>query len=430
MSPLLPPSSTILVTLSSPLSPTSSPLRSTVIHLRELLRALRERCAPARDPQIDALLLALDDPPDSVLAKTVIDVIRAILKLADEMKDDLSQFVIGSMSEQQLKDVITGQAISRERDIVRQLWKPTIFRELWERWINEIEHPAEQTTVPIKTVNHKKFVRRLMHALGTNKAVSCELPTISVNISPTGTTHTASTSDEMPVPAPNPLPPPLLFITPTLFTIQNYLQGLVIAASLRALVRIPTTPAKRKLDTDEGEDFSEYGFMQRIWTLLQSDIEGEYEASESDIKVVNLADEVVRISKAYGVDDATEARLRQAVDRTLRDTDPVFVLLQKRLIQAITAQLLQHAPVVNPEKGALDIRAGRNASRATRRPNIVLESEEGDIVHLDLDFARENLAVKGFDHPVLVNAVSDVILRLRQCIAWTEAVWPDLLEKA
>jgi hypothetical protein len=319
---LLPPNNTILVTLSSPLSPTSSPLRSTVIHLRELLSSLKQRCAPARDPQIDALLRALDDPPDSTLAQTVVDVVRAILKLTDQMKDDLSQFVIGSMNEQQLKDVIVQQAMSREREIIRQLWKPDIIRELWSRWINEVEHPSEDEAHSVMEYNRRKFIRRLLRSLSTNHGVSCELPTVSVSVSPTGVTQVEPMSNEAPQPAPNVLPPPLLFVTPVLFSLQNHLQALVITASLRALVRIPTTPAKRKADADEDEGVSEHSFVRRVWTLLRSDAENAPESAEDDLKIVNLADEVVRITQAYGVEGATEARLREAVDRTLRVTDP------------------------------------------------------------------------------------------------------------
>lgn len=401
-----------------------------MVHLRELLHALKQRCAPARDPQIDALLRALDDPPDSVLAKTIVDVVRSVLKLADEMKDDLSQFVVGSMSEQQLKDMIVQQAMARERDLVRQLWKPEIIRESWDRWIGEIEHPAEEETLAVKEISRRKFIRRLMHALGTNHGVSCELPTVTVNVSPAGTlTHVEPAAGEAPPPSPNALPPSLLFVTPSLFSIQNYLQALVITASLRALVRIPTTPAKRKIDADEDEELSEYGFVRRIWTLLRSDIDDTHgEPAECDLKIVNLADEVVRISKAYGVENAMEPRLREAVDRTLRVTDPVFMLLQKRLVQAIATHLMQHAPVPNQDKAT--IRAGRSPGRPAKRVNLVIESEDGDIVHVDLDFARETLTVKGFDHAVLVNAISEVVAKLRQCIAWAEAVWPDLFEQS
>ncbi|TFY73311.1 hypothetical protein EWM64_g10702, partial [Hericium alpestre] len=127
LKPLLPEHHMVLTTLSAPLSPTSAPLRSAVMHLREVLRALKERCAPARDPYIDAMLARLDElnPSTSTQdqAKAVTDTIRDILKLADTMKEDLSQFVLGTLGEQQLRSTIRTQALARERSIVLDLWK-------------------------------------------------------------------------------------------------------------------------------------------------------------------------------------------------------------------------------------------------------------------------------------------------------------------
>ncbi|KAG6915463.1 hypothetical protein DXG01_011367 [Tephrocybe rancida] len=51
--PLFPPNHTLLTMLAAPLPPTSSPLHSTLALLQDVLRALRQRCAPARDSAID-----------------------------------------------------------------------------------------------------------------------------------------------------------------------------------------------------------------------------------------------------------------------------------------------------------------------------------------------------------------------------------------
>ena len=119
---LLPPGHPVLVTLSSPLSPTSAPLRSAVTHLREVLAALRERCAPSRDHAIDTLLAKLEDPVPSGLPQLIIDTIRDTLALAEQMKKDLSQFVLGSMGEKQLHKWIVANAIVGEREFVHKLW--------------------------------------------------------------------------------------------------------------------------------------------------------------------------------------------------------------------------------------------------------------------------------------------------------------------
>lgn len=346
------------------------------------------------------------------------------MKLADEMKDDLSQFVLGSMNERQIRDVITKQAAASERELVLQLWSEKTVKDSWKQWLDEAPSPAHVN--PEEHPTHSQFLRRLLRAVGTNQAVSCNLPTVSVTASTSGALQFhPSTSDETPVP-PNSLPSPLLFITPALFYIQNYLQALVITAALRALVRIPTTPAKRKADEEDNPDMSEDGFLRRIWTLLKGDIDGE----DTGLKLVNLADEVVRISRMYGgtLDDASpgakEGQLREAVDRTLKSTDPVFLLLQKRLVDAVTAHLLAHTPARLPDGAPREMHTGRGAKKA----KLVLDAEDAADEHFRLEFARESLSVKGFEHPVLAGAVSDLIFRLRKCIAWTELVWPDLFQ--
>ncbi|KAG6904796.1 hypothetical protein DXG01_007089 [Tephrocybe rancida] len=61
--PLFLPNHTLLTTLAAPLPPTPSPLHSTLALLQVVLCTLLHRCAPARDPAIDALLSDLSSPP-------------------------------------------------------------------------------------------------------------------------------------------------------------------------------------------------------------------------------------------------------------------------------------------------------------------------------------------------------------------------------
>ena len=67
------------------------------------------------------------------------------------------------------------------------------------------------------------------------------------------------------------------------------MQALVIAASLRSLVRLPPSTT----DPGAGAETSGPSFLQRIWTLLKAEIDEEPGAG--DTKVVNLADEVIRV---------------------------------------------------------------------------------------------------------------------------------------
>ncbi|KAH9924481.1 uncharacterized protein B0H18DRAFT_1095137 [Fomitopsis serialis] len=290
----------IRLILTCPLSPTSFPLRSALTHFRELLVCLRSRCAPIRDAQIDALIRNVDDLPSLAsipdMARLVVDTVRSILELAELMKEDLSQFVVGSMSEKQLRAVLMVQAASR-RGRWFSLWRPERIQERW----------------------------RLGWRSGNTRQ------------RPSGW---------------------------TLERVWNYLQALVIAATLRSLVRLPTQQLHRPASTDESDQES---FMARLWTLLRTEIDEQPGSGET--KLVNLADEVIRVRR----------RLRAAVEPHAAAHDPVFALLQKRLLAAVAER------VAHP--------------------------------------------VEPVPHSMLVKAVSEVWSKLRSCVEWTERVWSDLIRQ-
>ncbi|KZT04639.1 uncharacterized protein LAESUDRAFT_727819 [Laetiporus sulphureus 93-53] len=426
LKPLLPAHHPLLVTLSSPLSPTSSPLRTAVTHLREVLVCLRERCAPARDSDIDALIRAIDDlssvAPATDIARLVVDTVRSILKVAETMKDDLSQFVLGTMGEQQLRAVITTQAKERERELTLQLWKPARVEQLWREWLQGTEVPDG---VPTDHSARHRWVHCLMQAIGSTIPVSCPLPTVTIS-------DDSPPEIELAPPHGNVLPPPFFFICPALLYVQNYLQALVIAASLRSLVRLPSTPTLTASAQSNGLDAAGGSFMERTWALLKAEVDEESGSGET--KIINLSDEVLRVRRQLlrageTLDAEEEAKLRAAVDRTLQPHDPVFLLLQKRLLQAVAVRLAlpfeTESPAAYgphlPEK----LQAGRE--RPGKRPRLMMELEHEEGTQLLNDKVKEPmLAVKGFDDEVLVKAVGESLVRLRSCVNWVELVWGDL----
>ncbi|KAI0682985.1 hypothetical protein BC835DRAFT_1554084 [Cytidiella melzeri] len=419
---LLPPKHKVLEMLSLPLPPTSNLLRSVLDPLREVLQALRSRCAPIHDQQIEDLRLLLEDPLDSNLPQIIVDVSRAILQLCEQMKDDLSQFVLGTMGETQLHEAVVQEAVIREREFILQLWGSKRAQELWDSWLKD----SLPLPVPPGFRTKDQFVRCLIHALGTNEAVSCPLPTIALSMDSKGR------DDELHVerspPPPNSLPPPLLFVTPTVLYLQNYLQALVISSSLRALVRIPPIS---HIDDTSTHTRSERSFEERVWLLLKAEIDGE--PSTEGTKLRNLADEVIRVNllhKGNVVDPAEDMRLRAAVDRTLQPNDPVFMLLQKRLMQALQARLLQtHS--TSATEGRESNHVPRYLQSGRRVPGSVgvrpLKNRQSGTYVMASDQESAKLVVKGFDHPVIVDAVSEALLMLQGCINWTERVWGDLL---
>ncbi|KAL4250737.1 TCP11 family protein [Abortiporus biennis] len=421
LSPLLPAGHPVLVTLSSPLSPTSSPLRSAISHLREILQSLKERCAPVRDGHIDLLLHRLEDPPTLEVAKVVVETVKDIMKLAEDMKEDLSQFVLGSMSERQLHGIISSQAKEKEREIVHGLWREETIKELWHKWINDFDPSKLSLQSTFQTSPHK-WVSRLIQSLGDNIAVSSPLPTRTVDTHNLSSSMTEENGTSIPT---NVLPPPLYFLSPTLLYIQNFLQAFIIAASLRSLVpvRPPSTPVSH---------VPEHNFMSRIWTLLKAEVNGEPESEGT--KLINLADEIVNARRTLGnggslLGTEDESKLRAAVDRILRPGDPVFLLLQKRLLHSLADRLLStHDDDQRKSFTPVSLQSGRDL-RKHHKPTMKLDGIVPEETQGPLPWERKEkaLVVKGFEDPVLVDAITEVLGKLRTCVEWTESTWSDVV---
>ncbi|KIK99329.1 hypothetical protein PAXRUDRAFT_822874 [Paxillus rubicundulus Ve08.2h10] len=437
LSPLLPPNHPVLVILSSPLPPTSSPLDTTVMHLREVLSSLRKRCAPVRDPDIEALQRMLDDPPirsspPVELATLVSETFKSILRLSELMKEDLSQFVLGSMTEQQLKSVIAKQAKATEREIVLDLWGRDRIERPWALWLEGLQPQANLSSAAFEP--RFSWIVRVVQALGFSSPVSCALPPRTVQLSPTPSSDTdALQTSALSTPSANVIPPIFFFTTPVLLKVQNYLQALVIAASLRSLTRLPTPTRASHTNSASDPD----SFSSRVWTLLRAEIAGEPGAG--DTKLINLADEVIRArmqadsksSASPSLSKEDETKLRAAVDRTLKPDDPVYRLLQTRLLTALVNALLKRRQAVqHPETGTpVTLRTGKDGERVGQRPRLVLDPEDMDNVRPAAQ-SSSGLAidVKGFEDPILSRAAAEVFEKVDACLAWVESIWRDVVE--
>ena len=367
--------------LSVPLAPTSSPLHTAQNYCGEILVALRERCAPARDAYIDGLSASLTNPPTEPLdlAKIVVETIRSILKLAETMKDDLSQFVLGTMGETQLAAAVADQARTQERALVLDLWNQSVIREVISAWLADLSPPYTLIVAPPP----RKWVLRVVQALGAMDPVACPLPTKPL-----------SSENNLPPSAPNTLPPPFFFSTPELLYIQNFLQAITIAAALRTLLPTSVSPPD--------------DFMYRIWTLLSASVNEE--DPEQDTRLVNLADELIRASSLTDVEAMKQ--LRAAVARTVRPSDPVFLLLQRRLLTALAERLSHSPPPINRNDTPVDMRTGRR----DLLPHVTGEQRS----------RTEVLEVKGFSDPVLAGAIQEVLEKLQVAVMWVGSIWTDL----
>ncbi|KAG6886150.1 hypothetical protein C0993_000668 [Termitomyces sp. T159_Od127] len=408
LAPLFPPQHPILLTLAAPLSPTSSPLHSTVALLTDVLVALRQRCAPARDTDIDALhaTLASPLPPsetasvsnttiENPLAGRIISTLRDLISLADVLKRDLTDTLLGAMSEAQLADVIRQQAQTRERELVLDplMWASLDrLKDLWKAWLG----------------SEKVWTSHLLRALASPTPVTCRLEG----------QH------------PNNLPPQFFLSRPALLYIQNYLQALVISAALNALVRLPTSISSK----------SPQDFMSRVWTLLKAEVDREYHINAPDdqisgddaTKLVNLADEVIRarrLSTALPVSEQEERELRTAVERTLRLQDPVFALLQSRLVRAIGQRITDHL-------GHGEQEVGNDKDQVVVVPKIMRTGRVHETLRSSLSGTRFDTPVKrgqsanvikGFEDAVLVQAIDEVVEKLLAVAQWVNSVWGDTI---
>ena len=464
LTPLFPPNHRILFTLDAPPPPSSSPLLSTVNLLKEILVGLRERCAPVRDEQIDALLSSLIFPPAasqhsssavslgnsppkasdfliSPLAQFVVDKIKDVLSLAEDMKSDLNNFVLGSMTEEQVMQVLSAEVKSREREFVVNLWGSDQIHMLWQSWVTQTSRRDEQL------VGSQRWINRLRKALEADKPVFCVPPESLSSVSSDSNGGTKPND-----PTTNNLPPQLFFITPTLIYLQNYLQAIVIAASLRLLARPPPSILKT-VDVRSHEPDSD--FVQRVWTLLKAEIDDDSMINPSfdgtfttvpETKLINLADEVVRVRQSYlpaGVQSLPsdeEKRVRDSVDRTLRTNDPVFLLLKRRLLDALEDKLF---PAFRTEVGGGHSSSHFPLSQATLAKSTIPERMQtgrdlGSVRSVKTNIQSKTttqngapstshirIEVLGFEHDVLRSAMLEVYEKLVGCIAWTERVWGD-----
>ena len=353
--------------------------------------------------------------------------IKATISLADQMKSDLNTFLIGSMTDSQLRSFLSNDLKSRERDLVLKIWgAEDVVRHSWLVWLDS----------SLDTLDENKWISTLIQALFSDKPVSCKLP--------------AAPPSETIQPFPqHELPPQLFFSTPLLLNLQNNLQAIVIAAALRSLVRLPSSNSLHL-----GSDF-----MNRIWTLLKSEINSSDNPKNHDdtdrTKIINLADEVVRATQLSSgkLNTNEEKTLRLAVERILRPNDPVFFLLKKRLMDALSKLWLsspsasavpngstdtRKPPMSIPEKmlTGIGLRSGQETSISEKRlklmvseslsdsyPSTWTNSHRNSVVRTE----AERMVIPGFEDVVLCKAISESARKLADCIEWVGDVWGDLI---
>jgi len=394
--------------------------------MKDVLVALRKRCAPFRDGEIDRQLEKLETLPPrlshvggrvSAIATLITHSLEALMTIIDYMKSDLHDFVLGSMNEEQLGVLVMREAKLRERAVVIELWFPSnqledsrrgmdTIQDAWRSWCKKAggDVPEEH-----------RWKSRLLQALFAAHPVSCTPPL-----------QVMHNGDDTTLIAKNELPPQLFFSSASLYRLQDYLQAVIIAATLRSLIRL-LLPAP-----SSSTQASVHDFMQRVWALLEAEfVPVPRAADDNPLKLINLEDELVRTSKlVVGTLDSTEEqRLRRTVRRTLKPSDPVFSLLQKRLMDA-----LLNLVVESPSKRAAEtpglLKAGRGLHSHSRKRLRLMISDKEIADRREVMFP--NIVgficpIKGFEDPTLSKVIGEAVTQLSKIIGWTESVWGDLV---
>jgi hypothetical protein len=386
LTPLLPPIHPVLHVFKLP-SPSTAPLRSALLDLRHAAFVLRTRCAPVRDAALDSILARLDDPSAELSpARTIVDTCRSLLAVATDMQNDMRAFELGRLGERDLWDAARRTAATRERAFVFQAWgEMTTLRGAWNEWL---------TSPPSASVSH--WSARLVRALGASTPVLCLLP-------PASPVSTLENHDFARTTGPNHLPPPFFVVCSLLVHIQDLLQALVATAALRALVRLPP-----------GRDANS-ALTARLWALLCGEVDAGRHRTKGTT-LAHLADELVAARNSSGLSaplgPEEEAQLRTAVTRTLSHGDPVFSLLQTRLLGALSAALAKAPPRVEMPR---QIQAGLIAGSRIGEQKVPLLQEE------------ERVLVKGFEDEALLGGIQGVLGKLRRIVGWVDDVWRDVI---
>ncbi|KAG9078990.1 hypothetical protein FS749_008944, partial [Ceratobasidium sp. UAMH 11750] len=293
-----PPGHPLYALFKCPLAPTTHPLETAVYNMRLLVAGLRERCAPIRDDP----LIAIQQTLNTILPFSIVDAAESIIQVAELMRGDLDDYVLQNASEEDAKGWVRAQARTKEREVVLRI--SGTQEKLVQSWKDYLQ-------VETATVSWTLLARRLLETVSSPTAALFMPPDIRA---------TAPENQNI-------VPPQLMLSVDSLVKVQDLIQATVIVASLRSL--IPISP----------------DFTSRIWALVESAIADPDSSLEPHLKLVNLQDEVIEAYRTHATPHTPtpDETLRATVSRTLRTEDPVFRLLQKRLVSALEAELVQPA---------------------------------------------------------------------------------------
>ena len=276
----------------------------TLATLTELGDTIAELCAPVRDAEARALkdniaasrqYRSLGDP---LLQESIATSLRQASGLIEHMHRDMKQFSLGlttvSHSEEELADSVRAEGMKRERAAIEDLLDGEGGSALSRTsdW--------QQSRTGDAALSRTSVAAALFDALFSSEPVTM-------------------TAEDHSMPSSDVLPPILYLARRHLFLMQNWLQAIVVLATLSTLVAAQTV----------ARDWS-----KRVWTLLAEELESGNQ--DSPLRLASIADEVIRADGQQLSEDRV-AKIRTNVERMVRLDDPVYMLLSRRLRDGLVA---------------------------------------------------------------------------------------------
>ncbi|CDZ96555.1 T-complex 11 [Phaffia rhodozyma] len=374
-----------------------------------LLNQLAQRCAPARDDEIQKLrsLLAsaTDSKPSSFdkdATKTVLAVMQGVLDLAELMKSDLTSFQLLAVPPSAIPSLIRAAAQTNERTEIISLLPLDQIRSTFSTWTG----PNTWTKTLLKVITSSEPIA--LPALPLPPAISSSSAQSSNGL---------SSSEPRVAPAPaHQLPVIFVGVSQTLFRLQNQIQALVITACLMALLpasnKQPPAPSGSASASETPSPSPARSISAKTFDLLLSDL-----VTPSSAAHTSLSDIHALLLSSYPTppDELTSKNLRSAIDRVLRTEDPVWGLLLSRLTLAVELCLEPPLAVGGSSTGLVSImRTGREVVQPSGENHV--RSEE-----------KERIEVKGFEGEALERGIKDLVGSLERVKGWVEQVWTDVV---
>jgi hypothetical protein len=378
----------LMVSLSSPLSPSSNPLASALNYLRATLALMRTLCAPVRDHDIDTALAAIDavdrlHTPRTEIAQAYISGMKFALDMSQIMVDDQHAIMAKYGDESNVKAMLRGTAREQEREVIIAAFGMGRLRKEWKEWADA-------------NMGSHGWTNKILDLI-SNLEPLMVMPQIA--------------------------PPILQIHRMELAEAQSLLLGVVIAGSIRTLV--PLLPPGRQTLLYHGNQDAlnvEAQFMERIWELMGADPFNSAEAFK-ELDLDNLAVEVSRLWKQRNpnvVDTSSkEKELAGMVKKMISEEDhPVRVLLKKRVVEALKERLAQPMITSDHHNAPSTVAAGRAITQRIKLKSgkpFVWEEQEVD------------MTVLGFTDPELKKHLRQIVHILRLVEGWVEYVWEDVV---